>query len=783
MFASCGSFAIRLRSQLGFVALGSCLLLASCSPAETGLTRLNVTRSVVLPAVARLGVNLGEQTFYDSGIMLRNLLSRNPGFEGGSYRTIFHCTQAAGRRCVDVRGGLHFDEGFWAGAQFEVLDGAAIGQRGAVLGSTAAGSGLALTLNAAAPVSAGDWIAVEKAEPGSPTEGWWPQTGGSGRLLAETRDLSPNTEGHQALRMESAGAASFAQVNSYLDSTEGRSFLHLNGRYRLSMKAKALAAGCKLHLHVARLAPGVGRYLNTDLPLGQSWTEIHQEFTAHEAGLPAAALEVSLRISSGAVLLDDVSLERIDGNPANQTAFRDEVLETLQELHPGVLRMMGSAEELGSTVDNLLLPQAARQRPGYRSWYTPGQDVPYGLNDFLGLCQAVAAEPWITLPAATSREEMRLLADYLAGAAGSPGGRLRAREGHAEPWTKTFPTIHLELGNETWNSIYQGETMEDAAAYGRRAGFLFAAFRTQAAANAAHFDLAVNTNAYDPARNQALLAPAGQTNTLALAPYLMFSVTEWANDRQLYGPLLAEPEMLLGPTGALRKAAESAHGRQLAVYEVNLHTTRGSAPAAVLDRLTPSAAAGVAVSGFMLRMMRELGVRSQMLFALPQFAFRRDDGTNVRLWGSVVEMGSAGRKRPQFLAEALVNKAIRGDMVQVDLSGDLPAHDQPLGNNGVKLAHVHELDAYAFQQGKNHSLVVFNYGLEQSRRLQLAGPGLGANANVGQAAHLATVWRLLSPGPGATNENREEVTIHQEALAGNELTLAPCSMAVVEWEE
>jgi hypothetical protein len=113
----------------------------------------------------------------------------------------------------------------------------------------------------------------------------------------------------------------------------------------------------------------------------------------------------------------------------------------------------------------------------------------------------------------------------------------------------------------------------------------------------------------------------------------------------------------------LRKAA--AGGRQLAVYEVNLHTTEGTAPQAVLDRLTPSAAAGVAVAGHMLRMMRDHGVRDEMLFSLPQFRFKRADGTPVRLWGSVVEMG--GRpSAPQLLAESLANRVIRGNLVKVE---------------------------------------------------------------------------------------------------------------------
>ncbi len=111
------------------------------------------------------------------------------------------------------------------------------------------------------------------------------------------------------------------------------------------------------------------------------------------------------------------------------------------------------------------------------------------------------------------------------------------------------------------------------------------------------------------------------------------------------------------------------------MYEVNLHTTEGTAPQGVLDRITPSVAAGVAVAGHMLRMMRDHGVRDEMLFSLPQFRFKRADGTLVRLWGSVVQMGSEGRARPQLLAEMLANRAIAGNLVKVELTGDDPTHD------------------------------------------------------------------------------------------------------------
>ena len=274
-----------------------------------------------------------------------------------------------------------------------------------------------------------------------------------------------------------------------------------------------------------------------------------------------------------------------------------------------------------------------------------------------------------------------------------------------------------------------------------------------------------------PERNYALLAAARQANSLSIAPYLMHSVTQWGNDDELYGPLMAQPEQM-SREGVVQAAQASAGGRQLAVYEVNLHTTEGTAPQAVLDRFTPSAAAGLAVTGHMLRLMRDHGVRDEMLFSLPQFRFKRADGTLVRLWGSVVEMG--GRERPQLLAESLANRVMGGNMMRVEVSGENPTHAQPLGNDGVRLNGVHEIDAYAFQEGKAHGLIVFNYGLHQTRQISLEAPGLNSNAKL---------WRMVSPGPGATNEGATQVTIKEERVGGTNLEMPPCSMAVVQWQE
>ncbi len=785
-----GIFSLRAALSLALLAVvfASAGHAQAANDAATGVTQLRVTNQVLLSRVTRLGVNLGEQNFYDSGQMLKNLLARNPEFAGMRYRSIFHCDTGGAGNCVDTWPGIHFAADFWNGATYEVLEGAAKGQHGSVTAATPGAGGYVLTLSAGGrAIGAGDWIAVEKETADEPGAGWWPTLNGGARLAIERNDLPPGIPVRQALKIDAMGAGEEADLNAYFDSTAGMTFVPLRGRYRLTFRAKSLSGalngsttGSKtgssvMRVHVARLAPGLRRYLDLNVQLTPAWAEYSEEFTANEKDLPAAAVQTGFSVAGGTVLVSDVSLEQVGGDPTNHTAFRDEVVETLKELHPGVLRLMESDAGLGSTVENLLSSPEARERSGYRAWFKASDDVAIGIPEFLELCRETGAEPWIDAPTAMSLDETRLLAEYLAGPVTTQGGALRAAAGRSEPWTQAFRTIHIELGNETWNADFRGETIQDATAYGRRANVVFAAFRAAAGPAADQFDLVVGTHAYDPGRNAALLAAVPLANSLAIAPYLMRSVTQWANDDQLYGPLLAEPEQM-SREGFVAQAARSAGGRQLAVYEVNLHTTGGDPPQSVLDRFTPSAAAGVAVAGHMLRMMRDHGVRDELLFNLAQYEFGRSDGKTVRLWGRGVVRGAGGRKRPQFLTESLANRAIRGDLVKVEIAGDDPTNNLSAGNDGVRLRNAHEIDAYAFQDGRWHSLVVFNYGLHVARRFRIEAPGLAHSAN-------AKVARLVSSSPGDTNEETTKVTIEEERLAGSEITVAPCSMAVVEWTE
>lgn len=773
----------------------ACGVRGAGQPGSGGLTHLRVTDEVIETAATRLGINLGEQNFYDSGQMLRNLVSRNPGFEGMTYRSVVHCDRAQ-EPCTETMGGVAWPAGFWDGGQYAGMVRPAAGATDLYQSATAsgriaqslptaagyrveaAGNGTADRAAGDAGMEPGEWVRLSKDVAGDPAAGWWTSLHGGARLSAERQYLSPHTEGRQALRVEAALAGESAELTSYFDSTAGMRFLRFHGEYELRFRARPLVGAQSLGVTVGRA--GQPDFLRQQVLLRPGWQDYSLRFHAEDAG-QAGTAKLSFAIAGASLLLDDVSLAAV-ANPAaqNPTAFRDEVVETLRALHPGVLRLM-AGEQLGASMRQLLEPRMARERAGYSVWSTEATDVAVGVPEFLELCRAVGAEPWIVIPMGTDAQEAKLLAEYLAGEATSKGGAIRAAEGQAAPWTTVFAQMHLELGNEAWNAIFHGESMEDAGAYGAEARQVFAAFRRAAGAEAGRFDLVVNAQAGVqslPEEQDARVIGASEVaDTLAIAPYMMHTVDHAATDAELFDPLLAEPEYF-ATHGLLAQARQAAGAKRLAVYEVNLHSTEGAADQAALDRLTPSLASGLAVSDLMLRMKRDDQVRDAMVFSLPQYAFRRSDGKQVRLWGTVVDMGPTMRRRPLFVAEATVNAAMRGDMVRVVVSGANPAHSVPRGNDGVAMAAAHDLDAFGFRSrdGQRVHRVLIVYNLSRTAAHAVAVDGIAAGTTIR--------WSRVGDGDAAaTNENSQTVRPENGFTTGASVPMPACSMTVLEWDE
>ena len=69
------------RSAVTLVLLPLIFLVVSCIASAQTATNIQVTSAVQQSSVKRLGINLGDQTYWDSGQIMKNLVLLNPGFE------------------------------------------------------------------------------------------------------------------------------------------------------------------------------------------------------------------------------------------------------------------------------------------------------------------------------------------------------------------------------------------------------------------------------------------------------------------------------------------------------------------------------------------------------------------------------------------------------------------------------------------------------------------------------------------------------------------------------
>ena len=736
-------------------------------------------------------MNLGFYTYYDRPIM-RNLAFRTAGFEGLIYQSILRCASGTATTCVDDNIFTAWPAGFWNGAHYEFVYGAAKGRTGMVTSSTAPAGGVGpiYTLaDSGTPVATGDYIILRKYTPGGATTGWIPMANGSGTSVdTELSDLPPGTLGRQALRISGGPAGSSMAMTGVSGQILRQSTIPMVGAYRLSFKAKGIAPGSRMTASVFRTP---ATFLVQTFDVAPTWSDYSFNFTANDNPITVSdwvAVRFQVRGPSE-VLIDEVSLVKTDGDPTNTTAFRDEIVSALREYRPAVLR--SGVEYFAETLDNLLTPSIARQRTLWSVYRTQQDVTQYSLHEFLELCELTGAEPWFNFPIVFSNDEMSALMDYLGGPITTWGGARRAALGHPTPWTSVFSKIHLEFGNESWNGVYRGGAIHDSVAYGTRGGELFGIAKASQYYDASKFDFILGVQVVNPFRGLQTHNASLNHDTIAIAPYIGYNVDSFSTDEELFGPLFAEPEYwsmpnspgaTTYPTGQTRRLVDevrrSSHPAAIAIYETNLSTTEGAIPQSVLNEFTPSLGAGIVMAANMLMDQREFGARNINFFCLIGYNFTRRDGKTALLWGALRDPGVTGRKRPQFLAASLVNDVSTGSLLQTTHSGDNPTWNQSPMNH-VEYYGAHYVQSYAFADGDRRGLVLFNFHRTNPLEVNFTGP----NAPAGNV----TMKVLTASSPRATNENGENVVVTTTTVPAFDpaasLSLPPYSMMVLSWSE
>ena len=769
----------RRRALFQVLALIAVLFSVFTMNAQTA-TNIQVTNAVQASSVKRLGVNLADQTFYDSGQMLKNLVFQNPGFEPQRYRSIMICAAVSANTCRDDNQWSPQTTGFWTGASYRVLSGNSTGKSGTIVSSTAAGTcsacGQMIKFDQNIDAAVGDYFVMTQNIPGHGDEGWWDSTSGSGTITSETTDLSPETVGTQALALNASATGAYSAVTSYFDDEDGLSFIQLNGAFAITFRAKGIGGNNQLSINMQRTtSSGNLVYFNKTITLTNAWADYTETFSAAETGSASGTAQLVFGASGGSVELDDVSLAQTNSSASNPTAFRDDVVNALTELQPGSIRMMAGAA-LGSDLINQIQLPMKRYREGWSTGQSEMDNISYGIHEFLQLCQTVGADPWITIPTATTTAEMQAFIQYLTGTGSDEYSALRISRGQTAPWTSVFNKIHLELGNETWNGSFRGESM-DYYGYPTVANTVFGAARATTGYVASKFDLVLDGLAASPGYNQVLLASSTKHDSLDGAPYLLLSANNEAQSI-MFGALYAEPELFDStPTGemyqnvVMTKTAPTP--TYMNVYETNLSPIEGNITETQLNNLTPSIGAGLAHTEHMMQMQRD-GVVYQNAFCLPQYAFDRGDGLQVKLWGITRDMGTTNLRRPQFLTQSMANTVIGGNMLSTVQSGANPTWNQPLSSDSVILAGAHYLQSFAYQNGGQLSVVIFN--LNQTTALPVTFSGNAPSGSV-------TMTQITSTNITDNNETSSVVAPTTKTLSGFNpaagLTLPPFSMTVL----
>jgi alpha-N-arabinofuranosidase len=138
---------------------------------------------------------------------------------------------------------------------------------------------------------------------------------------------------------------------------------------------------------------------------------------------------------------------------ANVGGWRPDVVAAVRALKPGIIRFGGSALDdpnLGEFEWRDTIGDPDHRKP-FRAWGGLQPTGP-GLEEIVQFCRQVGAEPLVCVR--VSKRQPQDAADqvqYFNGPADSPMGKLRARNGHAEP----YQIKYWQVGNERAGSDYE----------------------------------------------------------------------------------------------------------------------------------------------------------------------------------------------------------------------------------------------------------------------------------------------------------------------------------------
>ncbi len=801
--------------------------------------------SVIRKNVHRIGINIGAIDYWDNGQLLKNLIgSTNPGFEPLLDQQIWALSENGSTTTFTIPD--QYDTvpaNYWAGGTVRVVESQTGGAELGCTATIASNSGpnepaatakwttrpiITISTPCSASFAAGDQVILTKKFFPTP-EAWWESGGhggtagtvnGSARLVSETADLCAMC-GSQALKMNAEAPGSSASAAWYFDSESvDNIFVLLNGAYQLTFWAKAASGAPSLTATAARLSSGGVNCGNFTPKLTSIWAQYSWTCSASEtaASTMPGNVQVSLNVTGGSILVDNVSFSKVNADAANTTIFRDEVIRALQRFYgpnsgnPAVFRYW--VNQNAESLDNWTQPDYAHAPTSGGTGYFVGPNgagtVSLSLEDYLVVCRLLKAEPYLEVPVTFSEADAGNLIEFLAGASGTASGKRRTALGQSSPWTSVFAKIHLDFCNECWNGqSFAGQSLPYRANtpnseyyydYSLRARDIFAAMRANPNYSASSFDLVMDAQTAVSWTMDAAIARA-HPDSIEIESYTYGPVSSYLTDTALWEPAMVDPYMKTTNPSDIRNFYQSIHDYQaqstcgpsgksrcnVNIYEWGQNTLGGGIDQAHMDSINAGGGEAAIMALQPLLNMQHYEIGPQALFALTGYKNGGTDKSLVKIWGTTIDMGGATNNvRPSFLAAQLVNQSIIGPMYSCPINNN-QTHNFGGSPNGVKpmpaMNNVPYLYAFCFENGSHRSIVLINTDLTSSHSIGFSGthPPQGIVTQRQIAPDNLNVLNEAQTGMNTSRTAARVTTTNARITLHDSLILPPYSVTALDY--
>jgi hypothetical protein len=628
------------------------------------------------------------------------------------------------------------------------------------------------------------WL-VEKKVDGVRTLTVDPQYASIGNVEAVTGDTPPEVGQKAALLL--SGSQAEAWVRFRVQFERAATF---KGDWTVKLWARARSG--QPVFEVAPTVPGTKQVVTLD----SEWKPYTVKLTLNPAPVGENPIfMLQLKATGGEVLVDCVEAWK-DGDGTNPTAFRDSLVQSLQELAPGSIRYLRNTRD---SYVNSVLPAIENQ--SQRGVGARKDNI--GAHEFYQLCAYLGANPWATLPGTLLPEEIDQMMEYHGAPADQGLGKLRARLGQEKPWTEVFDKIHIQFGNEAitfYGTGYFGPDYWEALVKRAKASPYYDPDKFVFHLNEQGGGLG-RLFTYHPDFDR------GTINGYHIFGLYKDQISAAGDLPGFYDWVFASAwHMWMVEAGNKNWAnmiAARERNKEISIYEGgNYHTTftdPGNAPMEQINRLVVGRAGSVSALNSMLILLKNWGARTQQSFSLSQETFSPGGSFGnlpgrVRLWGGIVGMGSDRQRfRPRFLALTAANKVMCGDLMETIHSGDEPTFEVTNrfgagygpSRNPVEMtvSGVPRIHSYAFAEGARRGLILVSNDPRETQPVVLKFEGGVKGGN-------ATIWWVESKGLEDSNEFDESptapaVTLQTKTIdfqSGTKLDLPPATILSVEWQ-